>query len=144
MVLNSSKHCRRLEMWSNSQFERIWRHWMLIFKRHWQSTIVRSVQPLPPLLCFCLCYNVPSQRDWIWNWSFIGQLPYQAKDHWWLIKASNDSFWCAGNFTSLSHLYIKEWRLRDWYQTQQQFTSAKTLLKLFWIQSSLKISVSKF
>jgi len=30
-------------------------------------------------------------------------------------QASNDSFFCAGNFpTYLSHLYIKEWRLTSW------------------------------
>ena len=29
----------------------------LFFEERWQSTIVRSVQPLPPLLCFCLCYR---------------------------------------------------------------------------------------
>ena len=23
-------------------------------------------------------------KECIWNWSFIGQQPYQAKDHWWL------------------------------------------------------------
>jgi len=29
----------------------------LFFKERWQSTIVRSVQPLPPLLSLCLCYR---------------------------------------------------------------------------------------
>jgi len=29
----------------------------LFFEERWQSTIVRSVQPLPPLLSFCLCYK---------------------------------------------------------------------------------------
>ena len=48
----------------------------------WKRTIVRSVQPLSPLLCLCLqqdknnnyaCTSVPSDLEWIWNWSFIGQ-----------------------------------------------------------------------
>ena len=42
--------------------------------------------------------------------------------------------------TSLSHLYIKEWTLRELWETKQQFTSAKTLLKFFCIKSSLRIS----
>jgi len=29
----------------------------LFFEERWQSTIVRSVQPLPPLLSLCLCYR---------------------------------------------------------------------------------------
>jgi len=29
----------------------------LFFEERWQSTIVRSVQPLPPLLSLCLCYK---------------------------------------------------------------------------------------
>ena len=29
----------------------------LFFGEHWQSTILRSVQPLSPLLNLCLCYN---------------------------------------------------------------------------------------
>jgi len=29
----------------------------LFFEECWQSTIVRSVQPLPPLLSLCLCYK---------------------------------------------------------------------------------------
>jgi len=29
----------------------------LFFEERWQSTIVRSVQPLPPLLRVCLCYK---------------------------------------------------------------------------------------
>jgi len=55
----------------------------LFFGERWQSTIVRSVQPLPPLLCFCLCYRTritalpatmfPLNWNGIWNWSFIGQ-----------------------------------------------------------------------
>jgi hypothetical protein len=58
MELNLSKHCKRQGMWSNGHFEGIWRHWMLIFKKRWQSTIVWSVQPLPPLLC-----SVPATRQ---------------------------------------------------------------------------------
>ena len=54
----------------------------LFFEKRWQSTIVRSVQPLSPLLCLCLqqdknnsyaCTSVPSDLEWIWNWSFVGQ-----------------------------------------------------------------------
>jgi len=29
----------------------------LFFEERWQSTIVRSVQPLPPLFSLCLCYR---------------------------------------------------------------------------------------
>ena len=52
------------------------------FGESWKRTIVRSVQPPSPLLCLCLqqhknnsyaCTNVPSDLEWIWNWSFIGQ-----------------------------------------------------------------------
>jgi hypothetical protein len=65
----------------------------------------------------------------------------QAKDHWWLIKASNDSILMCWQFTtSLSHLYIKQWRLRELWETQQQFTSAKTLSKLFCIKVHFRIS----
>jgi len=29
----------------------------LFFEERWQSTIIQSVQPLPPLLSLCLCYK---------------------------------------------------------------------------------------
>jgi len=60
------------------------------------------------------CNNVLTYMKCIWNWSFIGQQPYQAMNHWWLIKASNDSFWMNWQFTTfISHLYIKELRLEE-------------------------------
>ena len=36
------------------KFESIW---CLFYQERWQRTIVRIVQPLPPLLCSCLCYK---------------------------------------------------------------------------------------
>jgi len=57
------------------------------------------------------CNDVPTDLEWIWNWSFIGQQPYQTKDHWWLIKASNDSFWWAANSQRLFHTSL--WRSED-------------------------------
>jgi len=87
------------------------------------------------------CNNVPTDLEWIWNWSFIGQKPYRAKDHWWLIKALNDSYFgaLAIHNVSFTPLYkgVKICRIvRD----SQQFKSAKPLLKLFCIKSSLRIS----
>jgi hypothetical protein len=151
MDLISSKHCRRPKEWSNDYFERIWRHWMLVL---WTAltkynctkcTTTTSTTLFLSLLQdkkkSYVFIDVPSYLEWIRNWSFIGQQPYQAKDHLWFIKASNDSILMCWQFTmSLSHLYIKEWRLRELKETQQQFTSAKTLSKLFCIKCSLRIS----
>jgi len=90
---------------------------------------------------FDIFNDVPIDLEWIWNWSFIGQQPDQAKDHWWLIKASNDSYLdaLAIHNVSFTPLYkgVKTWKiLRD----SQQFKSVKPLLKLFCIKSSLRIS----
>jgi len=87
------------------------------------------------------CNNIPTDLEWIWNWSFIGQQPYQAKDHWWLIKASNDSYFdvLAIHNVSSAPLYkgVKTWRIvRD----LQQFKSAKPLLNCSSSKSSLRIS----
>jgi hypothetical protein len=38
------------------------------------------------------CEDVPSQWEWISNWFFIGQQPYQAKDHWRKIKLQQRLF----------------------------------------------------
>ena len=51
------------------------------------------------------CNDNPTDLEWIWNWSFIGQQPYQAKDHWWLIKSSNDSYFDA-LITCKMHYYF--------------------------------------
>jgi len=87
------------------------------------------------------CNDVPIDLEWIWNWSFVGQQPYQAKDHWWLIKASNDSYLDALAIQNVSFtpLYkgVKTWRIAT---DLQQFKTAKPLLKLFCIKSSLRIS----
>jgi len=57
-----------------------------------------------------------------------------------MIKLQQRLFWCAGNSPmSLSHLYIKEWRLEELCETQHRFESAKTLLKLLCI-NTLRIS----
>jgi len=50
---NLVQHCTRLKECYNGLCERIWKHWMLVLSR--ALTIVRIVQPLPPLLCSCLC-----------------------------------------------------------------------------------------
>jgi len=93
----------------------------------------------------CACSNIPTDLKWIWNWTFIGQQPYQEKDHWWLIKASNDSYFdaLAIHNVSFTPLYkgVKTWRIvRD----SQQFKSAKPLLKLFCIKKFTYNFLSKF
>jgi len=61
------------------------------------------------------CTSAPPDLEWVWNWPFIGQQPNQAKDHWWFDQVSNNAFlMCWQSTTSLSHLYIKEWKLREW------------------------------
>jgi len=45
---------------------------------------------------------------------------------------------CWQSTTSLSHLYIKEWRHEELQDSLNNFTSAKTLLKLFHIKVHLK------
>jgi len=82
------------------------------------------------------CNDVPTDLEWIWYWSFIGQQPYPAKDHWWLIKASNDSYFdvLAIHIVSFTPLYkgVKTWRIvRD----TQQFKRAK----LCWNCSTSKV-----
>ena len=61
------------------------------------------------------CNNVPSQLEWIWNWSFIGQWLNQAKNHWWKIKLQHRLFLDVFDTYNvhISHLYIKEWRLEE-------------------------------
>jgi len=44
---------------------------------------------------------------------------------------------------SLSHLYIKKWRLKELQDSYNNFTSAKTLLKLFHNKVHLEF-VNKF
>jgi len=46
---------KRLKECNNGPWDEIWKHWMLVYQERWQKTIVRTVQPLPPLLCSCLC-----------------------------------------------------------------------------------------
>jgi len=84
------------------------------------STIV---QPLPPLLCFvsaivqdnnCDYTGNSLYKEWIWNCSLLGQYPNQGTYHWWFNQASTTTLlMCWQYTTSLSHLYIKEWRLED-------------------------------
>ena len=87
------------------------------------------------------CNNVPSYMECIWNWFFIGQQPYQTMNHWWLIKASNDSFWMCWQFTTfISHLYIKEWRLEERRRLNNNLKAPKLYQNCSASKSSLKIS----
>jgi len=100
MDRSSSEIGRRLVELCNGHFKRIWRHLGGKIQRALTLYSVRSVQPPSPLLCFVLllqdkitalkynhaCNNVPSQLEWIWNWSFIGQYLNHARNHWWKIK----------------------------------------------------------
>ena len=111
------KHCRRLLDGCNGHFGEDLKALEAYLQKALTLYYVRTVQPPSPLLCFVstlqdkknssACNDVPLQWEWIWNWSFIGQLPYQAKDHWWLIKASNDSILMCWQFhnVSFTHLY---------------------------------------
>ena len=49
-------HCIRLKEWSNGRFVKEFESIECLFSlERWQKTIVRTVQPLLPLLCSCLC-----------------------------------------------------------------------------------------
>jgi len=53
-----------------------------------------------------------------------------------LVKLQTTLFWCAGSSTtSLSHLYIKEWRLREWKDSYNNLQ----VLKLCWNCSASKV-----
>jgi len=87
------------------------------------------------------CNDVPLYLEWIWNWSFMDNNHIRQKIIGDWSKLQNDSFLMCWQFTtSLSHLYIKEWRLEEFYETQQHFESTEPLLKLFCIKSSIRIS----
>ena len=121
-----------------------WRQWMLVLWRALTTynctkcTTTTSTTQFLSLLQdknnSSACNNVPTDLEWIWNWSFIGQ-PYQAKDHWWLIKASNDSYLdtLAIHNVFFTPLYkgVKTWRIRE---THNNLKRAKPLLKLFCIK----------
>ena len=48
-------------------------------------------------------------------------------------QASTTTLWCAGNFTtSLSHLYIKEWRLRVFVMLNERLTTFLQVPNLCW------------
>jgi len=124
---------------NSNEFEDIW---CLFFEKRWQSTIVQSIQPLPPLLNLCLCYRtritaMPATM-FLHTWNGFEIDPtydnnqIRQKIIGDLIKASNDSFLMCWQFTtSLSHLYIKEWRLREWHDSTtilKRLNSAKIVL----------------
>jgi len=52
------------------------------------------------------CTSVPSDLEWIWNWSFIDNNHIRQKIIGNSDQASNDSFWCAGNFQRIFHTSI--------------------------------------
>jgi len=123
---------------------------MLFVGESWKRTIVRSVQPLSPLLWFVsaigqeqqLCLHQCSSRLGMGLKLILLRTITKSGKRSLMIWSSFKRLFlvCWQFITSLSHLYIKEWRLRELWETQQQFTSAKTLLKLFCIKSSLRIS----
>jgi len=110
----------------------------------WQRTIVRTVQPLPPLLCSCLCNKtritaLPAEMFLQTRNAFEIDLSLDNNHIKQKIigdfqQASNDSF-CAGKFpTYLSHLYIKEWKLTSW--NRQTHTKAR-LVQQFKVSNSV-------
>lgn len=126
---------------------------MLILWRTLEKDNSTTVQPLSPLLCFVSAI-VHEQQLWLRWYSSILGMDLKLFLHRTITISGNISLVIWSSFkrlflmfwqstTSLSHLYIKEWRLEDFQETHSNFTSAKTLLKLFHIKSSLRISFQR-
>ena len=113
----------------------------LLLQERWKRTSVRTVQPPSSLLWLCFgcalqqdkdnssaCRNVPSYKEWIWNWSFIGQYPYQAKDHWWStsFKRLFYACWLFSN-VSFTPLYkgVKVFKLNRTTDTYRQESNTR-------------------
>ena len=88
----------------------------LFFEERWQSTIVRSVQPLPPLLSLCLCYRtrITTMSE---QCSFILGMDLKLILHRTITISGKRSLvidqsfkqllsWCAGNSQRLFHTFI--------------------------------------
>jgi len=95
----------------------------LFFEERWQSTIVRSVQPLPPLLSLCLCYRTRIRATlatmFLHTWMDLKLILHRTitisgKRSLAIDQSFKRLFlMCCQFTTSLSHLYIKDWRLRE-------------------------------
>jgi len=78
--------------------------------------------------------------EWIWDFSFFGQLPNQATYNWWMIKLLNDSFDVLEIINvSFTPLYkgVKTWRLN---RDSQQLYKCQSSAEIVSHQSSLRIS----
>jgi len=89
----------------------------------WKKTIVRSVQPLSPLLWFVsaigqeqqLRLHQCSSRLWMdLKLILLRTITKSGKRSLVIWSSFKRLFLMCWQFTSLLHLYIKEWRLREW------------------------------
>ena len=81
--LITSRHCKRLKEYSNGPWDEIWKHWMLVLSRALtKDNCTICITTSSTILFVSLqqdkdnsssCINVPSYKECIWNWSFIGQ-----------------------------------------------------------------------
>ena len=114
--LITPKHCKRLKECNNNLWDEIWMHWMLVLSRALTKDNCTNCTTTSSTTLFVslqqdkdnssTCRNVPSYKECIWNWSFIGQQPYQAIDHWLLSTSFKQLFflcWQSSNvcFTPL-------------------------------------------
>jgi len=81
--LITSRHCKRLKEYSNSRWDEVWKHWMLVLSRALTKDNCTNYTTTTSTTLFVslqqdndnssACRNVPSYKECIWNWSFIGQ-----------------------------------------------------------------------
>jgi len=117
----------------------------LFFGERWKRTIVWSVQPLPPLLWFVsaigqeqqLCLHQCSSRLGMDLKLILHRTITKSGIRSFVIWSSSKRlFLCACNSTtSLSQLYIKEWRVWEW---QDSYNNLQ-VPKLCWNCSASKV-----
>jgi len=120
---NHVYHCRRLEECSNDYFKRIWRLWMLILWRELKKDIFTKCTTTISTTLF-LCLLVQEQQLCLQQCSSRLGMDLKLILHRTITKSGNRSLVIWSSFkrlflmcwhytTSLSHLYIKEWRHRE-------------------------------
>ena len=81
--LITSNHCKRLKEYNNGPWKGISKHWMLVLSRALTKDNCTNCTTTTSTTMFVslqqdkdnssACRNVPSYKECIWNWSFIGQ-----------------------------------------------------------------------
>jgi len=148
---NHAYHQKRLETWSNDYFKWIWRLWMLILLRALKKDIcTKCTTTISTTLILCLL--VQEQQLYLQRCSSILGMDLKSLLHRTITKSGNKSLviWssfkrlflmCWKSTTSLSHLYIKEWRPAVWtLKIHTTIYKCQNSAEIVSHQSSLRIS----